>query len=165
MTATLRLGIAGLGTVGGGVARLLLAHADRLAARCGRPIEIAAVSARERGRDRGVDLSGISWEENAEALAEDPGIDVVVELIGGAEGPARALVEKALSAGKPVVTANKALLALHGARLDSLSAENNAPLRFEAAVAGGIPIIKALREGLVGNDVSRISGILNGTCN
>ncbi|MFP4004168.1 MAG: homoserine dehydrogenase, partial [Alphaproteobacteria bacterium] len=143
----------------------LLAHADRLAARCGRPIEIAAVSARERGRDRGVDLSGISWEENAEALAENPGVDVVVELIGGAEGPARALVEKALSAGKPVVTANKALLALHGARLDSLSAENNAPLRFEAAVAGGIPIIKALREGLVGNDVSRISGILNGTCN
>lgn len=165
MTNALRLGIAGLGTVGAGVARRLLTNADRLTARCGRPLEITAVSARDRSRDRGVDLSAIRWADSAESLAEDPEVDVVVELIGGSEGTARALVEGALAAGKPVVTANKALLAVHGARLDSLSAEHRAPLRFEAAVAGGIPLIKSLREGLVGNDVSRIYGILNGTCN
>ena len=138
-SSPLRLGIAGLGTVGAGVITLLRANADLLSARAGRPLEVVAVSARERTRDRGVDVSALRWYDNATDLVNDPDVDVVVELIGGAEGTARALVEAALAAGKPVVTANKALLALHGSTLARLSADNNAPLLFEAAVAGGIP--------------------------
>lgn len=164
-SSPLRLGIAGLGTVGAGVIRLLHANADLLHARTGRTIEVVAVSARDRTRDRGVDVSGLRWHDNALDLVSDPDVDVVVELIGGAEGPARALVEAALKAGKPVVTANKALVALHGSALARLSADNAAPLLFEAAVAGGIPAIKTVREGLAADRLLRVGGILNGTCN
>ncbi|MBS0966999.1 homoserine dehydrogenase [Acetobacter okinawensis] len=164
-SSPLRLGIAGLGTVGAGVITLLRANADLLSARAGRPLEVVAVSARERTRDRGVDVSALRWYDNATDLVNDPDVDVVVELIGGAEGTARALVEAALAAGKPVVTANKALLALHGSTLARLSADNNAPLLFEAAVAGGIPAIKTVREGLAADRLLRVGGILNGTCN
>ncbi|WP_215761887.1 homoserine dehydrogenase [Acetobacter sp. P1H12_c] len=161
----LRLGIAGLGTVGAGVIRLLTTNADLVTARAGRPLKVTAVSARDRTRDRGVDLSGMRWYDNAPDLVADPDVDVVVELIGGAEGTARAVVEAALAAGKPVVTANKALLAIHGPALARLSAEKSAPLLFEAAVAGGIPAIKMVREGLAADRLLRIGGILNGTCN
>src|SRR5579859_2145093 len=161
----LRVGLAGLGTVGAGVLRLLQANRSIIERRAGRPIEIVAVSARDRQRERGVDLAGLRWCDDALALAADAEIDVVAELIGGAEGTAPALVEAALSRGKPVVTANKALLARHGARLGRLALERGAAIAFEASVAGGIPVIKALREGLAGNRFSRISGILNGTCN
>jgi homoserine dehydrogenase len=164
-SSPLRLGIAGLGTVGAGVIKLLRANADLLSTRAGRPLEVVAVSARERTRDRGVDVSALRWYDNAADLVSDPDVDVVVELIGGAEGTARMLVEAALKAGKPVVTANKALLALHGSTLARLSADNNAPLLFEAAVAGGIPAIKTVREGLAADRLLRVGGILNGTCN
>ena len=163
--APLRIGVAGLGTVGAGLLKLLRDNADIVAARAGRPIVVAAVSARERGRDRGVDLGGVRWHDDPAALAADPGLDAVVELIGGSEGPARRLVEASLAAGRPVVTANKALLAVHGAALAEVSAARGAPLGFEAAVAGGIPAIKALREGLAANRIGRVAGILNGTCN
>nr|WP_194299772.1 homoserine dehydrogenase [Acetobacter conturbans] len=161
----MRLGVAGLGTVGAGLAILLRDNADIITARAGRPIEITAVAARDRNRDRGIDLSALTWHTNAVDLANDPGVDVVVELIGGAEGTARALVESALTAGKAVVTANKALLAIHGDALARLSARHNAPLLFEAAVAGGIPAIKTVREGLAADRLLSIGGILNGTCN
>ena len=164
MTARpLTLGVAGLGTVGAGLLKLLADNADVVAARAGRPIVVTAVSARDRSRDRGVKTTGLRWYDDPVALAGDAGVDVVVELIGGSEGPARALVEAALRAGKPVVTANKALLAVHGAEIAELA--GNIPLGFEAAVAGGIPAIKALREGLAANNISRVAGILNGTCN
>ena len=165
MSAPLRIGVAGLGTVGAGLVRLLHANAEIVAARAGRPVVVAAVSARDRGRDRGVDLGGARWHEDPVALAAEPGLDAVVELIGGSEGPARRLVEAALRAGRPVVTANKALLAVHGAELAELAAAKGVPLAFEAAVAGGIPVIKALREGLAANRIGRVAGILNGTCN
>jgi homoserine dehydrogenase len=165
MTKPLAIGIAGLGTVGSGVLRLLTANADIISARAGRPIRVVAVSARDRARDRGVDLSGITWHDDAVALANDPAVDVVVETIGGADGVARALVEAALKAGRPVVTANKALLAVHGAALAAIAERTGAALAFEAAVAGGIPAVKALREGLAGNRISAVAGILNGTCN
>ncbi|MBV9775522.1 MAG: homoserine dehydrogenase [Acetobacteraceae bacterium] len=165
MTRPLAIGLAGLGTVGAGVLRLLRENAETVAARAGRPLAVAAVSARDRARDRGVPLAGLRWYDDPVALAADPGIDVVVELIGGADGPARALVESALAARKPVVTANKAMLAVHGAALAATAEEEGVPLGFEAAVAGGIPVIKALREGLAGNRIARIAGILNGTCN
>lgn len=165
MTRPLAVGIAGLGTVGAGVLSLLRQNADIIAARAGRPIAVVAVSARDRGRDRGVPLSGLRWYEDAAALAEDAGVDVVVECIGGANGIARTLAEATLSRGKPLVTANKALLAVHGAALSRLAEERGAPLLFEAAVAGGIPAIKAVREGLAANRIHRVMGILNGTCN
>jgi homoserine dehydrogenase len=163
--SALRIGIAGLGTVGGGLLALLGRNAEIVAARAGRPVLATAVSARSRGRDRGVPLDGLTWHDDPVALAADPKVDIVVELIGGSEGPARALVEASLRAGKPVVTANKALLAVHGAELALLAERNNAPLAFEAAVAGGIPAIKGLREGLAANRIERVAGILNGTCN
>ncbi|UEM05737.1 homoserine dehydrogenase [Skermanella rosea] len=165
MIAPLKIGVAGLGTVGGGVLKLLDGHADLLAGRSGRRMIVTAVSARTRGRDRGVDLSGARWYEDATALAADPDVDVVVELIGGSEGVARELCETALSRGKHVVTANKALLALHGTGLARLAEENGVALAFEAAVAGGIPVIKGLREGLAANGIKEVHGILNGTCN
>lgn len=161
----LRLGLAGLGTVGAGVAQMLRTHDARIAEAAGRPITISAVSARDRTRDRGVDLSGVAWEADPVALATRPDIDVLVELIGGDEGPARLAVEAALRAGKSVVTANKALLAKHGMGLAALAESHGVALNFEAAVAGGIPIVKALRESFLGNRISRIYGILNGTCN
>ena len=165
MSKPLAIGIAGLGTVGAGVANLLRSNAGLIASRAGRPIVVTAVSSRDRNKDRGVPLTGLRWYEDAVALAADPGVDVVVEAIGGSEGPARALVEAALAAGKPVVTANKALLAIHGRELAALAEQKGATLAFEAAVAGGIPAIKAVREGFSGNQIRRVAGILNGTCN
>jgi homoserine dehydrogenase len=165
VTRPLSVAVAGLGTVGAGVVRMLRDNADIVSARAGRPVAVTAVSARDRGRDRGISLSGLHWYDDPVALASDPSVDVVVEVIGGAEGPARALVQSTLAAGKPVVTANKALLAVHGGELAALAERHNASLAFEAAVAGGIPVIKALREGLAGNRITRVSGILNGTCN
>jgi homoserine dehydrogenase len=147
------------------VLRLLRENADLVAARAGRPITVTAVSARDRGRDRGENFSALRWYDDPVALASDPGLDVVVEVIGGSEDPARALVLSALRQGRPVVTANKALVARHGAALAEASEASGATLAFEAAVAGGIPIIKALREGLAGNRIRRVAGILNGTCN
>ncbi|WP_020185616.1 homoserine dehydrogenase [Methylopila sp. 73B] len=165
MAEPLRVGVAGLGTVGSAVVRILSAKAEELAARAGRPIVVTAVSAREKGRDRGLDLSRVAWHMDASQLARANDVDLVVELIGGAEGPARACVETAIEHGRPVVTANKALLAKHGVALARGSEEKGAPIAFEAAVAGGIPIVKTLREGLAANNVSRVFGILNGTCN
>jgi homoserine dehydrogenase len=165
MTRPLAIAVAGLGTVGAGVLTLLGDNAALVAARAGRPIAVTAVSARDRARDRGVPLAGLRWYEDPVALAADSGVDVVVEVIGGSEGPARTLVEAAIRAGKPVVTANKALLATHGAALAQLAEQRGVPLAFEAAVAGGIPAIKLLREGLAANRIQRIAGILNGTCN
>jgi len=161
----LRVGIAGLGTVGAGVVKLLRDNADLITARAGRPIIVTAVSARDRNRDRGVSLENIVWHEHAMALAVDPDVDIVVELIGGSEGPAKVLVERALAAHRPVVTANKALLAIHGAALAEVAEAAGVTLAYEAAVAGGIPVIKTLREGLAGNRIDRVAGILNGTCN
>ncbi|MCR0980641.1 homoserine dehydrogenase [Roseomonas populi] len=165
MTRPLAVGVAGLGTVGAGVLGLLRQNAEIVAARAGRRIAVTAVSSRDRTRDRGISLEGLRWYDDPAALANDPAIDVVVETIGGSEGPARALIQAALAAGKPVVTANKALLAIHGAELAELAAKSDVPLAFEAAVAGGIPAIKAIREGLAGNRITRVTGILNGTCN
>jgi homoserine dehydrogenase len=165
MTESLKIGIAGLGTVGAGVVKLLAEHNKLLALRGGRRLELVAVSARSKARKRGIDLTGVRWEKDPLALADASDIDVVVELIGGSGGVAKRLAERALRAGKHVVTANKALLAMHGAELAELAEKRGSILAFEAAVAGGIPIIKALREGLVGNRVSRLYGILNGTCN
>jgi len=165
MNSPLRIGIAGLGTVGAGVVKLLAEHGRLLAVRGGRPLKIVAVSARSKAKKRDIDLTGLRWERDPMTLATAPDIDVVVELIGGSGGVARRLVQKALASGKHVVTANKALLALHGAELAAAAEKKQSILAFEAAVAGGIPIIKALREGLVGNRVKRLYGILNGTCN
>ena len=161
----LRLGIAGLGTVGIGVVQIIEENAKLLSARTGRDISISAVSARDRGRDRGVNLSGYSWHDNAVDLAADDAVDLVIELMGGSDGPAYALAKACLSKGKPFVTANKALIATHGKGLAKLAEGTNSALRFEAAVAGGIPIIKALSEGLSANNISGLHGILNGTCN
>ncbi len=161
----LRLGIAGLGTVGIGVVKIVEDNATVLAARAGRPIVITAVSARDRSRNRGADLSAYVWHDNAVDLALDDSVDLVVELMGGSDGPAYALAKACLKAGKPFVTANKALVATHGKELATLAEDSHAALRFEAAVAGGIPIVKALTEGLSANNISGLHGILNGTCN
>ncbi|MEN0076598.1 MAG: homoserine dehydrogenase, partial [Paracraurococcus sp.] len=165
MSRPLSVAVAGLGTVGAGVLMLLSENAEIVAARAGRPVVVKAVSARDRTRDRGVPVSTLRWYDDPVALAADPTTDVVVELIGGSEGPARARVEAALAAGKPVVTANKALLAVHGAAIAEQAEAKGVALAFEAAVAGGIPAIKALREGLAANRIRRVAGILNGTCN
>jgi homoserine dehydrogenase len=165
MAAPLKVGLAGLGTVGASVVRLIAEQREALALRCGRPVEVVAVSARSRGKDRGIDLKSLRWVADPVALARDPGIDAFVELMGGDGNPARASVAAALAAGKGVVTANKALLARHGIELAVLAEKHKAALNFEAAVGGAIPIVKTLREGLAGNQVERIYGILNGTCN
>ncbi len=165
MTEPLRLGIAGLGTVGIGVVKIIRRHAAMLEARTGRPITISAVSARDASKDRGVSLSDYAWETDPVALAKRDDVDLLVELMGGHEGAAKDCIEAALSAGKDVVTANKALLAIHGQALAELAEEKSASLRYEAAVAGGIPVIKALSEGLAGNEITRVMGVMNGTCN
>ncbi len=165
MAPPLKLGIAGLGTVGTGLLQALDAHEDRLTATLGREIRVVAVSARSRDKDRGIRLERFRWVADAVQLATDPEIDVFVELIGGEGGVAAEAVEAALRAGKHVVTANKALLARHGIRMAHLAEEKGVALNFEAAVAGGIPVIKTIREALLGNEISRIYGILNGTCN
>jgi homoserine dehydrogenase len=165
MAEPLKIGLAGLGTVGTAVVDLLERGRDKLIARCGRPIEVVAVGARSRSKKRSIDLKKFRWIADPAALAADPAIDVFVEVIGGAGDPARRAVETALAAGKPVVTANKALLARHGHRLAVLAERHQVALNFEASVAGGIPIVKTLRESLNGDAVTRIYGILNGTCN
>ncbi|MBW7910634.1 MAG: homoserine dehydrogenase [Alphaproteobacteria bacterium] len=165
MATPLRIGIAGLGNVGASVFRLIKANSDILSARAGRDIVVTAVSARDKNRNRGLDLSGVSWHDDARALAADPNVDVVVELMGGAEGAAFDLVTGALKAGKNVVTANKALLASRGGEVLAYMGDGKGAIAFEAAVAGGIPVIKGLREGLAANRIHAIYGILNGTCN
>lgn len=165
MADALRIGIAGLGTVGAATIRILANSANELAGRAGRPIVVTAVSARDRNKDRGIDLSGVRWFDDPVEMACRHDIDVIVELMGGAEGTARAMVEAALDHGTAVVTANKALLAKHGSDLARRAESHGTTIAFEAAAAGGIPVIKALREALVGNNVRRVSGILNGTCN
>jgi homoserine dehydrogenase len=165
MTDPLRLGIAGLGTVGVGVVRIVQRHANLLARRCGRPVEIVAVSARSRDKDRRISLAQYDWEDDPVDLARRTDIDVFVELMGGSDGPARSATEAAIAAGKDVVTANKALLALHGQALAESAEAAGRVLRFEAAVAGGIPAIKSLTEGLAGNAIERVMGVMNGTCN
>ena len=164
MSEKLRIGIAGLGTVGTGVVKMLQQNAALIAARAGRPVEIVCVTARSKDKARSVDVSKYQWIDTPEAMASAD-VDVVVELMGGSEGTARNLVENALKAGKAVITANKALLAEHGLEIARLADAAKVPLMYEAAVAGGIPIIKALREGFAGNNISAIYGILNGTCN
>jgi len=165
MPTELRLGIAGLGTVGSGVVRIVQRHADLIAARTGCAVSIVAVSARDRTRNRDVDLSGYEWEADPVALARRADIDVYVELMGGHEGPAKDATEAAIAAGKDVVSANKALLAIHGHALAEAAEAAGRVIRFEAAVAGGIPVIKALTEGLAGNEITRVMGVMNGSCN
>ncbi len=165
MTHPLRLGIAGLGTVGVGVIKIVQEHEKLLSQRAGRKIMVTAISARSRSKDRGVDLSGMAWEDDPVTLARRDDVDVFIELMGGENGPAKASVEAALAAGKHVVTANKALLAHHGQALAELAEANGVNLRFEAAVAGGIPVIKALTEGLAANRITGVMGVMNGTCN
>ena len=165
MADALKLGLAGLGTVGSGVLRLLQARGSSLADRAGRPIEVIAVSARDRRKPRGLDISHLRFVDDPVALARDPAINIFVELIGGEGGVAKESVEAALKAGKHVVTANKALLAHHGPSLAALAEKHGVALSFEAAVAGGIPVVKVMRESLQSNDINRVYGILNGTCN
>ncbi|NUS67651.1 MAG: homoserine dehydrogenase [Ensifer adhaerens] len=165
MADALKIGIAGLGTVGASLVRILQDRHEMLATTCGRAIEITAVTARDRNRDRGVDLSTVNWFDDAISLASDADIDVFVELMGGSGDPAYSAVKAALQRGIHVVTANKALLAAHGIELAKIAEEKGALLNYEAAVAGGIPVIKALRESMTGNTISRVYGIMNGTCN
>jgi homoserine dehydrogenase len=165
MPDPLRIAIAGLGTVGTGVVAMLQTHGALIAARAGRPVEIVAVSARSRHRNRGVDLSAYAWEDDPVALARREDVDLVVEVIGGEDGPAKATAETAIARGRHVVTANKAMLARHGQNLAEAAEAAGVALRFEAAVAGGIPVVKALTEGLAGNAIIRVMGVLNGTCN
>src|SRR3954449_11188976 len=165
MASPLKIGIAGLGTVGASVVRLIDAQRDALVARCGRPIEVVAVSARSRGKKRDLGRKSPRWVADPVTLATDPEIDVFVELMGGEGDPAKAAISAALAAKKSVVTANKALLARHGVGLASVAEKNQVALNFEAAVGGAIPIVKTLREGLAGNSLARVYGILNGTCN
>ena len=165
MAEPLRIALAGLGTVGAGVIRLVEANADLIARRAGRPIRIVAVSARQRHKDRGVDMSPYVWEDDMVILGEREDVDVVVELVGGSDGPALACARTTIEAGKALVTANKAMIAHHGLELAAKAEAARVALKFEAAVAGGIPVIKGLREGAAANAIERVYGILNGTCN
>jgi len=165
MTEPLRIALAGLGTVGGGVIRVLDENGDLIARRAGRRIEIVAVSARDRFKDRGVDISRFDWIDDPAELARHPQADVVVELVGGSDGPALTLARSTLAAGKSFVTANKAMIAHHGLELAEAAEAAGVALKFEAAVAGGVPVIKGLREGAAANVIGRVYGILNGTCN
>lgn len=165
MAEPLRIALAGLGTVGAGVIRLVEANAALIARRAGRPLQITAVSARDRNKDRGVDLSPYAWVDDMVILGERDDVDVVVELVGGSDGPALALARTTFEAGKSLVTANKAMIAHHGLELAAKAEAAKVGLKFEAAVAGGIPVIKGLREGAAANEIERVYGILNGTCN
>ena len=165
MNKPLKIGIAGLGTVGAGTFKLLEANSRVITERCGRSLEVTAVAASQRKKNRGIDLDGVTWFNDGAELAAQADVDVVVEVIGGAEGSARKTVETALKRKLHVVTANKALLANHGVALAKMAEEGGVSLAYEAAVAGGVPIIKALRESLASNSINRITGILNGTCN
>ena len=161
----LKIAIAGAGTVGAGVLKLLSANHELVALRAGRPIVATAISARDKSRDRGVDLSALRWFDDAATMAAEADADVIVELVGGSDGIARRVCDAAIARGKHVVTANKALLAIHGTALARAAEAKGVALCYEAAVAGGIPVIKSVREGLAGNRINRIYGILNGTCN
>ncbi|MGV8833325.1 MAG: homoserine dehydrogenase [Devosia sp.] len=161
----LRVGVAGLGNVGATLVSILQKDGAELTKKLGRQLVVTAVAARSRSRERGIDISGLDWFDDPVALAKSDGIDLFVELIGGEDGPALASVKAALEIGRPVVTANKALLAKHGTQLAQLAEETGAQLGFEAAVAGGIPVIKTLREGLGSARISKVFGIMNGTCN
>jgi homoserine dehydrogenase len=165
MVAPLKVGIAGLGTVGSAVVRLIEQQGRALSARCGRGVRVVAVAARSKTKKRDLDLRGIAWAKDALALANDPGIDCFVELMGGSGDPAHSAIEAALKSGKAVVTANKALIAKHGLRLAALAEQHGGALNYEAAVGAAIPVIKTLREGLAGTTINRVYGILNGTCN
>jgi homoserine dehydrogenase len=165
MAESLNIALAGLGTVGSGVVRLIETNAALIARRARRPIRIAAVSARDRGKDRGVDLSPYEWVDDPAEMAARPDIDVVVEMVGGSDGPALTLARKAIAGGKSLVTANKAMIAHHGLELAEAAEQAGVALKFEAAVAGGIPVIKGLSEGAAANAIERVYGILNGTCN
>lgn len=165
MAEPLRIALAGLGTVGAGVIKLLEANGTLIEKRAGRPIQITAVSARDRSKDRGVDLSSYVWEDDMTVMAARDDVDLVVELVGGSDGPALTLARNALRAGKSLVTANKAMIAHHGLSLAEEAESRGLSLKFEAAVAGGIPVVKGLREGAAANEIDRIYGILNGTCN
>lgn len=165
MTSPLRIGVIGLGTVGAALVRTLQDHAESIGTRAGRRVDVVAVSARDKARDRGFDASKVKWCHDPLELANSEELDCIVELVGGADGIAKEIVETALTSGKHVVTANKALLAKHGSTLAKLAEHHNRALNFEASVAGGIPVIKTLRESLAGNRIMRVSGILNGTCN
>lgn len=158
----LRLGVAGIGTVGAGLLKLIERQAEL---RLPGTLEVTAVSARNRNRNRGVDISAYRWVDDPVELATADDVDVLVELIGGSDGPAKLAVEAALKAGKAVVTANKALVAERGLEIAQLAEDGDNHLLFEAAVAGAVPIVRALRNSLSGVVVSRVSGILNGTCN
>jgi homoserine dehydrogenase len=165
MTEPLKIAIAGLGTVGAGVLKLLATNHELVARRAGRPIAVTAVSARDRSRDRGVDIGGLRWFDDAATMAAEADADVIVELVGGSDGVARKVLDAAIARGKDIVTANKALLAIHGTALARAAEAKGVALCYEAAVVGGIPAIKSVREGLAGNRITRIYGILNGTCN
>ena len=165
MTTPLRLGIAGLGTVGVGIVRIVQKHSALLALRAGRPVEIVAVSARSKTKNRDVDLSNYEWEDDPVALAKRSDIDVFIEVMGGHDGPAKDATEAAIATGKDVVSANKALLAIHGQALAEAAEASDRVIRFEAAVAGGIPVVKSLTEGLAGNEITRVMGVMNGSCN
>ncbi len=165
MTQPLRVALAGLGTVGAGVIKLIEANRALVERRAGRAIKVVAVTARDRDRDRGIDLSAIDWVDDALALVQRDDVDVIVEVIGGADGPALTLARAALTAGKPFVTANKAMIAHHGLELAGAAESAGVAFKYEAAVAGGIPVIKGLREGAAANEIGRVYGILNGTCN
>ncbi|EZP54856.1 homoserine dehydrogenase [Sphingomonas sp. RIT328] len=161
----LRVALAGLGTVGGGVVRLLDGNRDLITRRAGRPIGIVAISARDRSKDRGFDATRFAWVDDMRDLAGHAAADIVVELIGGSDGPALTLARQTIAAGKGLVTANKAMIAHHGLELATAAEAAGVPLKFEAAVAGGVPVIKGLREGAAANRIGRVYGILNGTCN
>jgi homoserine dehydrogenase len=165
VTEPLKIALAGLGTVGGGVVKLLDTNRDLVTRRAGRPIEIVAVNARDRSRDRRIDLTRFDWVDDTQALATRDDVDVVVELIGGADGPALTLARATIAAGKAFVTANKAMIAHHGIGLATDAEAKGTALKYEAAVAGGIPVIKGLREGAAANALTEVYGILNGTCN
>jgi len=165
LPAPLRVALAGLGTVGAGVIRLIEANAALIARRAGRPIVISVVGARDRSKKRPVDLSPYAWEDDMVVMGERDDVDVVVELVGGADGPALSCARTTIEAGKALVTANKAMIAHHGLELAAKAEDKRVALKFEAAVAGGIPVIKGLREGAAANAIERVYGILNGTCN
>ncbi|MEW6644177.1 MAG: homoserine dehydrogenase [Pseudomonadota bacterium] len=165
MVAPLRVGIAGLGTVGAEVVRLIETQARALSARCGRGVRVVSVTARSKAKKRGIDLRGVTWAKDPLAVAGDPDVDCFVELMGGDGEPALSAIQAALCAGKSVVTANKALIAKHGVKLAALAEAHGGTLNYEAAVGAAIPVVKTLREGLAGTEINRVYGILNGTCN
>lgn len=161
----LKIGVAGLGTVGAGVIKILQNNQDVIKDRCGRAIEVVSVSASNKSKDRGIDLSNYEWADDLMSMATHKEIDCIVECIGGSEGLVKDFVQSVLENSKHVVTANKALVATHGVQFANIAEDKNVGLLYEAAIAGGIPIVKALREGLAGNNVQSVFGILNGTCN